>query len=114
VVARTPDAYHSLVGQLAARTMHRQYLALAQGRVEADRGVIEAPIGRSARQRTKMAVTSEGREATTHYRVLERFVVPKAATLLELTLETGRTHQIRVHLAAIGHPVAGDARYGGK
>ncbi|HVB06671.1 MAG TPA: RluA family pseudouridine synthase [Acidimicrobiales bacterium] len=113
VVARTPEAYRSLVAQLAARTMHRRYLALALGRVEAEEGLVEAPIGRSRRQPTKMAVTVDGREARTRYRVLERFSEPEPATYLQLELETGRTHQIRVHLSAIGHPVAGDPRYGG-
>ncbi len=115
VVARTPEGYRSLVAQLATRTMRRRYLALALGRVEAEDGVIEAPIGRSRRQPTKMAVTTDGRAARTGYRVIERFARPAAYTLLQLALGDGaRTHQIRVHLAAIGHPVAGDPRYGGR
>ncbi|MCU1491595.1 MAG: pseudouridine synthase, RluA family [Acidimicrobiaceae bacterium] len=113
VVARTPDALAGLSRQLADRSMGRTYLALALGTLQAEEGTIDAPLGRSSREPTKVAVRADGREARTHYRVLERFSEPLLATLLEVTLETGRTHQIRVHLAAIGHPVAGDARYGG-
>lgn len=113
VVARSPEAYRSLVSQLAERTMGREYRALALGGFDNDAGTIEAPIGRSTRFPTKMTVNAGGREARTHYRVLERFDQPLALSLVHLTLETGRTHQIRVHLAAIGHPVAGDVRYGG-
>jgi 23S rRNA pseudouridine1911/1915/1917 synthase len=113
VVARTPDAYRSLTAQLAARTVRRTYLALACGALEADAGLVDAPIGRSLRDPTRMAVAVGGRAARTHYRVLARYAAPLEATYLELHLETGRTHQIRVHLAAIGHPVVGDARYRG-
>jgi 23S rRNA pseudouridine1911/1915/1917 synthase len=113
VVARTPDAYRSLTAQLAARTVRRTYLALACGALEADAGVVDAPIGRSLRDPTRMAVAAGGRAARTHYRVLARYTEPLEATCLELRLETGRTHQIRVHLGAIGHPVVGDARYRG-
>lgn len=113
VVARSQRAYESLTQQLAARTAKRTYLALALGSMQAARGVVDAPIGRSSRDPTKMAVASTGREARTSYTVLRRFCEPLRATELELHLETGRTHQIRVHLAAIGHPVLGDARYGG-
>jgi 23S rRNA pseudouridine1911/1915/1917 synthase len=113
VVARSPDAYRSLTAQLAARTMGRTYLALACGALGAEAGVVDAPIGRSLRHPTRMAVAVGGRAARTHYRVLSRFEIPLEATYLELRLETGRTHQIRVHLAAIGHPVVGDGRYGG-
>ncbi len=113
-VARTADAYHDLVAQLATRSMERRYIALVSGHVAVDRGVVEAPIGRSARTPTKMAVTARGRPARTAYTVLERrgAGADEATTLLEVALETGRTHQIRVHMAAIGHPVVGDARYG--
>jgi len=114
VVARTPDAYTSLVAQLAARTMGRTYRALAVGSLSADEGAIEAPVGRSERDPTRMAVTARGKEARTRYQVLERFTSPIEATLLEVTLDTGRTHQIRVHLSAIGHAVLGDSRYGGR
>ncbi len=113
-VARTEPAYRSLVEQLATRTMERRYQALVVGLVADDRGEIEAPIGRSARTPTKMAVTAQGKPARTAYRVVERRGVdtPTPTTLLELALQSGRTHQIRVHMAAIGHPVVGDARYG--
>ena len=114
VVARTPSAYRSLVAQLAERSMSRRYLTLALGRVEADEGVIEAPIGRSRRDPTRMTVIVGGREARTRYSVERRFEAPIACSLLRCALDTGRTHQIRVHLRAIGHPVAGDARYGGR
>ncbi len=113
VVARTPEAYRSLTAQLLARTMGRSYVALALGHLAADEGVIEAPIGRSLRDRTRMAVSVSGRAARTHYQVQARYKVPISASLLDVHLETGRTHQIRVHLAAIGHPLAGDTRYGG-
>ena len=112
VVARTEMAYTALVAQLADRTMRRRYLALVEGLVADDRGEIDAPIGRSTRTPTKMAVSSNGRSARTGYTVLERRSEPRELTLLELSLESGRTHQIRVHMAAIGHPVVGDARYG--
>ena len=114
VVARTADAYRSLVGQLASRAMGREYEALALGTLENDAGTIEAPIGRSTRDPTKMTVHASGRAARTSYSVISRFDAPVALTLVHLRLETGRTHQIRVHLSAIGHPVAGDARYGGR
>ncbi|MFP5316940.1 MAG: RluA family pseudouridine synthase [Acidimicrobiia bacterium] len=113
VVARTPSAYRSLVDQLRDRTAERRYLTLVWGEVEADSGVVDAPIGRSSRDPTAMTVAASGRPARTGYTVLGRFTAPAAATLLECRLETGRTHQIRVHLAAIGHPVVGDARYRG-
>ncbi len=112
VVARTPDAYRSLAKQFRAHSAGRQYLVLAAGTVEADEGTIDAPIGRSTRQRTRMAVTVRGRQARTGYRVVSRFSGPVPCTLLEASLDTGRTHQVRVHLAAIGHPVIGDERYG--
>ncbi len=112
VVARTPAAYRSLAKQFRAHSAGRQYRVLAAGRVEADEGTVDAPIGRSTRQRTRMAVTARGRPARTEYRVLERFVSPVPCTLLEASLDTGRTHQVRVHLSAIGHPVIGDDRYG--
>jgi 23S rRNA pseudouridine1911/1915/1917 synthase len=111
-VARTPLAYASLVEQLSERTMERRYLALVEGHVADERGEIDAPIGRSARTPTKMAIAAGGKEARTGYTVLERRTMPREATLVELKLQSGRTHQIRVHMAAIGHPVVGDARYG--
>jgi 23S rRNA pseudouridine1911/1915/1917 synthase len=113
VVARSPGAYTSLVAQLSARTVDRRYLALALGTIETDAGTVDAPVGRRSTDRTRMAVVAGGRPARTHYRVLTRYTEPAEATLVECRLETGRTHQVRVHLAAIGHPVAGDSRYGG-
>jgi 23S rRNA pseudouridine1911/1915/1917 synthase len=113
VVARTADAYHSLSGQLRRHTAGRHYRALVEGIVEADAGVVDAPIGRSPRQPTRMAVTRGGRPARTAYTVVTRYRQPREETLIEATLDTGRTHQVRVHLAAIGHPVIGDDRYRG-
>jgi len=112
VVARTEPAYASLVGQLAAREVDRRYLALVRGHVADDRGVVDAPIGRSLRSPTMMAVSRDGRPARTAYEVVARLEGAQPRTLVICKLETGRTHQIRVHLAAIGHPVVGDARYG--
>lgn len=110
VVAKSPRAYAGLTAELAARKVTRRYLALAHGEIQSAGGVIEAPIGRDPRQRTRMAVLPAGRgkHAVTRFRVLERF---KAYTYLEAQLETGRTHQIRVHLASMGHPVVGDQTY---
>jgi 23S rRNA pseudouridine1911/1915/1917 synthase len=110
VVAKTERAQLALVRQLQARTAKRTYLALARGVVKAH-GSVDAPIGRHPVQRTRMAVVATGKPAVTHYRVRERFA---AHTLLECALETGRTHQIRVHLASIGHPIEGDATYAGR
>jgi len=108
VVARTLEAQTDLVRQLQARSVRRHYLAVARGRVESS-GTVDAPIGRHPTQRTRMAVVSTGKPARTHYRVLERFV---DCTLLECELESGRTHQIRVHMTAAGHPLLGDPTYG--
>jgi 23S rRNA pseudouridine1911/1915/1917 synthase len=110
VVARTDEAHRRLQAALAARRIEREYLALVEGRPPARTGTIEAPIGRDPRVRTRMSVGGAGaRDARTHF-TIERMLA--ATTLLRLRLETGRTHQIRVHLRAIGHPVAGDPEYG--
>jgi 23S rRNA pseudouridine1911/1915/1917 synthase len=112
VVARSAEALRSLSDQLKSRRAGRQYLALVAGELLHDEGIVDAPIGRSGRVATRMAVTPRGRSARTAYRVIERIAGPPEATLIEATLETGRTHQVRVHMAAIGHPVGGDDRYG--
>lgn len=113
VVARSIRAYHDLVRQLAAREVQRHYRSLVLNSVEANAGEVDAPIGRSDGDPTRMTVATAGREARTRYEVLARYSAPIPTTELRCKLETGRTHQIRVHLAAIGHPVVGDTRYGG-
>lgn len=113
LVARTPRAHEALVDALAAHEVERRYLALVWGVPAARVGVIDAPIGRSVRVPTRMAVRQGGRPARTHYEVIEEFPETGVA-LLECRLETGRTHQIRVHVGAIGHAVVGDAAYGGQ
>lgn len=112
VCARTEAAYEDLTGQLVDRSMHREYLTLVRSIPDASQGVIDAPIGRSRRHRTRMSVNEEGRWARTHYQVIESFSLPIEACLLKCQLETGRTHQIRVHLAAVGLHVLGDGVYG--
>ena len=110
LVARTEGAYTRLVQDLQAREISREYRAVCAGQVTAG-GTVEAPVGRHPTHRTRMAVTSRGRPAVTHYRVLARFA---AHSFLAVRLETGRTHQIRVHLAHVGHPLLGDPVYGGR
>lgn len=110
VVAKTLQAQTDLVRQLQARSVKREYLAIVEGYVTGD-GTVEAPIGRHPAQRIKMAVVGNGKDAITHYKVLERL---PHHTLLQCNLETGRTHQIRVHMQHIGHGLAGDATYSGK
>ena len=107
VVAKTVEAQAALVKQLADRSMRRVYLAVVQGDPPAG-GMIDAPVGRDARSRVRMAVTHRGKPARTAFRVVERF---GHAALLECRLETGRTHQIRVHLQHIRHPLVGDSVY---
>ena len=117
VLAKTQAAYDGLTAQLARRTVSRRYLALAQGALRRADGVVDAPIGRDPRSRIRMAIVPEGRgkRAVTHYRVLERFGSgASAVSLLECRLETGRTHQIRVHVASLGHPLLGDDTYRGR
>jgi 23S rRNA pseudouridine1911/1915/1917 synthase len=109
VVARTLEAHTSLVEQLSAREVHRQYLAVVVGALVSG-GTANAPIERHPRDRLRMAVRDDGKDAVTHYRLRERF---RAHTLLECRLETGRTHQIRVHMAHLKHPIVGDPVYGG-
>jgi 23S rRNA pseudouridine1911/1915/1917 synthase len=114
LVARSVPAYEALVAMLSARDITRRYWALVWGRVESPTGMVDAPIGRSQRDRTRMAITVRGRPAVTRYEVRERFAQPADLTELACALSTGRTHQIRVHLASIGHSVVGDDRYGGE
>lgn len=109
MIAKNDRAHQALAEELKDKKSLRKYLAIVHGNISNDRGVIEAPIGRSEKDRKKQAVTAKGKPAVTHFKVLERF---GNYTLVELTLETGRTHQIRVHMAYIGHPVAGDPLYG--
>jgi 23S rRNA pseudouridine1911/1915/1917 synthase len=109
VVAKTLEAQTDLVRQMQAHSVKRYYQALVRGNVELG-GTVDAPVGRHPTQRTKMAVVKTGKPARTHYRVVERFI---DCTLVDCALETGRTHQIRVHLTSIGHPLVGDPVYGG-
>ncbi|MGT2666052.1 RluA family pseudouridine synthase [Streptococcus rifensis] len=111
MVAKNDQAHLALADELKAQKSLRKYVAIVHGNLPNDRGMIEAPIGRSDKDRKKQAVTGKGKPAVTRFQVLERF---GDYTLVELTLETGRTHQIRVHMAYIGHPVAGDPAYGPK
>ena len=113
VMARTKGAYDSLVEALQRRVVVRRYLAIVWGEMSAPSGVIDAPLGRDQRDPTKMAVLAGGKIARTNYAVRQAFTLPVSCSLLECGLETGRTHQIRVHLATLGHSVVGDVVYGG-
>ena len=112
VVARTRESYEALTGMLRRREIRREYVALAHGALKAPTGAIDAPIGRDPARPTRRAVTAGGKEAVTRYEVAETYAAADC-TLLDVRLETGRTHQIRVHLSAIGHPLIGDRLYGG-
>jgi len=111
VVARNDVSHRALSAQLRDRSLSRTYLAIVRGRLKDDAGELEGPIGRHPRERKRMAVVAGGRFARTRYQVVER---KGTHTLLRCDLDTGRTYQIRVHLAALGHPVAGDSEYGGR
>ena len=110
LVAKTDETYEALIDAMRSRSIERTYLALVRGHLAAPTGTIEAPIGRNVARRRLMAVVAGGRAAVTHYKELAR---AEGLSLLQIRLETGRTHQIRVHLAHIGHPVVGDGTYGG-
>lgn len=109
MVAKNDNAHRSLAAQLKNKTNLREYIALVHGVIKQDTGVIDAPIGRSPKDRKRQAIVADGRHAVTHFKVLERYL---NYTLISCWLETGRTHQIRVHMKSIGHPLAGDPLYG--
>lgn len=111
VVAKNDFAHQSLAAQIKEHSARRTYETVVRGRLRDDEGTVDAPIGRSRRDRKKMAVVSDGRDAVTHWQVITRYA---GWTHVRCVLETGRTHQIRVHMAHIGHPVAGDPLYGGR
>lgn len=111
MVAKNNKAHEILAEELAEKKTYRKYVALVWGVIESDSGEIDAPIGRSKNDRKKMAIRADGKEAITHFKVLRRY---EKATLIELKLETGRTHQIRVHMNYIGHPVVNDPVYGNR
>lgn len=109
MVAKNDMAHRSLAAQLKAKTNEREYVALVHGVIKEEQGTIDAPLGRSPKDRKKQAVVADGRHAVTHFKVLKRY---RHYTLVSCRLETGRTHQIRVHMKYIGHPLAGDPLYG--
>ena len=111
MIAKNNRAHEILAEELAQKKTYRKYVALVWGVIESDSGEIDAPIGRSKNDRKKMAIRADGKEAITHFKVLKRY---EKATLIELRLETGRTHQIRVHMNYIGHPVVNDPVYGNR
>ncbi len=110
-IAKNDNAHHFLAEQLKDHTMAREYIALVRGVINENSGTIEMPIGRDKKDRQKMAVVKDGKPAVTHFQVVERF---KDHTLVKCQLVSGRTHQIRVHMAAINHPVEGDPLYAGR
>ena len=114
IVARTPEALDNLKFQMQERDIHRQYFAIVAGHVESKKGVVDAPLGRDPKNPLKRAVINSGKYARTHYEIDQKYESPFKVSTLNCRLETGRTHQIRVHLAAIGHPVLGDDLYGGR
>ena len=109
MIAKNDAAHQSLAAQLKEHSVTRRYLAVVQGRLEEEEGTVDRPIGRDRKNRLRMAPDDSGKRAVTHYRIVERFA---RYTLIECRLETGRTHQIRVHMASIGHPLLGDVLYG--
>ena len=110
-IAKNDNAHHCLADQLKDHTMSREYIALVRGVIKENSGTIDMPIGRDKKDRQKMGIDKEGKPATTHFQVLERF---NDHTLVKCQLVSGRTHQIRVHMSAIGHPVEGDPLYAGR
>ena len=114
IVARTSEALDNLKLQMQKRQIHRQYFAIVAGHVESDKGVVDAPLGRDPKNPLKRAVIQNGKYARTYYEIDQKLESPFKISVLSCRLETGRTHQIRVHLAAIGHSVLGDELYGGR
>ena len=112
VIAKNDDAHNSLAKQFKDHSIKREYYALVEGKFSKDSGTIDKPLGRNKKDRLKMDIVEDGRRAVTHYEVLEQY--DKGVSLIKCTLETGRTHQIRVHMASIGYPLVGDLVYGFK
>ena len=112
VIAKNDEAHNSLAKQFKDHSIKREYYALVEGRFSKESGTIDKPLGRNKKDRLKMDIVEDGRRAVTHYEVLEQY--DKGVSLIKCTLETGRTHQIRVHMASIGHPLVGDQTYGYK
>ena len=112
VIAKNDEAHNSLAKQFKDHSIKREYYALVEGRFSKESGTVDKPLGRNKKDRLKMDIVEDGRRAVTHYEVLEQY--DKGVSLIKCTLETGRTHQIRVHMASIGHPLVGDQTYGFK